>query len=166
MFVSILTQWFYFDYNTPPSFTWHNWRIRNIINLSNNMWHYERVILFVPSVHSNLNSTICLIYFCTSWRWILPVTIKQDNFIFRVQVIVYQLVDMFIKAIEVVFTTICNSFYKYTIVYGFFPLRQWHLTPSSLRQHSWANVHVINLLIPTSKFGLSLRLPGYNLSYI
>lgn len=83
-----------------------------------------RVILFVPSVHSNLNNSTCLIYFCTSGRWIVPVRIKQGNFIFRVQVIVYQLIDMFNKSIEVVFTTICNSFYNYTTVYGFFPFSQ------------------------------------------
>ena len=79
-----------------------------------------KVIFFVSPVHLNLNNIIWLVYFCAS-SWIIPFTIKQDNFIFRVQVIVYQLVDMFNKAIEGVFTAICNSFYKYTTVYGIFP---------------------------------------------
>lgn len=90
-------------------------------NLPNNLWYYERVILFVPSIHSNLNSIIYLIYFCASVRWMIPITIKQNNFIFWVQVIVYQLVDMCNNIIEVIFTTICNSFYEYIIVYVFFP---------------------------------------------
>lgn len=119
---SCMTQWFCFDYNTPSSFIWLNWIIRNVINFPNNMWHYERVIVFVPYVHSNLNIVIFLIYFYASGRWIIPITIKQDKFIFWVQLIVYQLVNMCNNAIKVVFTTICNCFYKYTIVYGFFPL--------------------------------------------
>src|ERR1044072_5122509 len=61
------------------------------------------------------------INFCSSARWIIPVTIKQNYFIFRVHIIIYQLINMSDHAIEVVLATLCNSFNDYTTVYGFLP---------------------------------------------
>ena len=61
------------------------------------------------------------INFCSYGRWIIPITVKQDNFIFRVHIIIDQFINMCDNPIEVVLTTVYNSFYDYTTIYSFLP---------------------------------------------